>query len=54
LAPIPFCVGALERQPKTRTRQIRVQQAVPWRDGPVEQHVLDARVIVEILNVDGV
>src|SRR3954465_510537 len=48
----PRRVGALELEAKAGARQVGVQTAVrAWTRGAVKQHLLDADVIVEILDV---
>src|SRR5690348_12597641 len=45
------CVLALQLDAEPRTREIRTQLAMLWRERTVEEHVLDADVIVEVLDV---
>src|SRR6185437_14150381 len=45
------CVFAFQLDAESRTREVRPQLAVTRRERTVEEHVLDANVIVEILDM---
>ena len=48
---VPLRVGALELEAETRTGPVGHQLASDRVDHPIEEEVLDARVVVEVLEV---
>ncbi len=47
----PFRVGAAQRQAEPRPGRVGAQRALLGPGRAVEQHLLDARVIVEVFDV---